>query len=445
MWRENRRRMTAKRSHSSGRESAFPEIDFLFSLRPSSMKLGLENITKLLDLVGNPQLEIPAILVAGTNGKGSVTAFLSSVLRASGLRTGTFYSPHLFRINERIGIGGEEIPSPDLDRLIGLLRSKRGKAPFTFFEGIMASAALYFREKGVDVAVYEVGLGGRLDATRLAKAEVTVITGISIDHKEHLGSTKARILTEKLGITREGAALVANLGTKALNDRAARHCRAMGIPFHSVRDSVRTEIESIGPGGMSLRLETPVRDYGRVTTRMIGAAAAANAATAVRAAEVFLGGARKPGKPSVRKGLGGAFLAGRFQVLSGNPRIVLDVSHNEEALLASLKTLLEISPRERNIILFGVMARKELGRFPERALRASREVILVPLKEKGAAGRNELVRRFPSRSPGRGLARVRVTRGMEDAIGKALRLLEPDDTLLILGSHITVEKAVGCM
>ncbi|MCK4548836.1 MAG: hypothetical protein KAU49_01660 [Candidatus Krumholzibacteria bacterium] len=433
--------MARTRSRSSGRGISFPSIDFLFSLRPTRMRLGLDNITALLRSHGDPQTGLSSILVAGTNGKGSVTTFISAILRAAGLRTGTFYSPHLFRVNERIRVDGEEIPSPDLDRIIRKLRSGYDKTPFTFFEGVTAAAAIWFRERKVDAAVYEVGLGGRLDATRLVDARVTVITGIAIDHSEHLGKTRARILDEKLGITRPGAPLVANLPTKALEKRAAGHCAGMGIPFYPVSRETESSKGIMTAGGMTFSLSTPLRDYGELRSGMIGRHQVSNAATAVRAAEIFLPG-RRPGMAVVRKGLAKALFAGRFQVLKGEPRVILDVSHNEEALSASLDTLLSLSPPERNVIVFGVMARKQLGRFPEKAICSAREIILVPLKEKGAAGRDELVARFPA---GRIGATVRPVGGMAGAIKLAGKLAGPGDTVLILGSHLAVEEAVARM
>lgn len=401
------------------------------------MRLGLENITALLRSLGDPQRGVPAVLVAGTNGKGSVTTYLSSILRAAGLRTGTFYSPHLFRINERVRIDGEEIPSPELDRLVRNLMKRYDEIPFTFFEGVTAAAALWFRERAVDAAVYEVGLGGRLDATRLSDARVTVITGISIDHSEHLGATRRAILGEKLGITREGAPLVASLPTRRLEEKAARHCAAMGIDFHPVlRETSVSPVET--GASMKFELSTAVRDYGKVSTSMLGRHQALNAATAVRAAEVFLPG-RRPGRAVVRRGIAQAAMAGRFQVLPGEPRVILDVSHNEEALCASIDTLLSLSPPERNVIVFGVMARKRLGRFPARAMRGAREIILTPLKQKGAAGRGDLASRFGG---GCG-ANVRTVGGMAGAIDLARRLAGTGDTVLVLGSHLAVEEAVA--
>jgi dihydrofolate synthase/folylpolyglutamate synthase len=403
------------------------------------MKLGLENITRLLELLSNPQKKIPAILVGGTNGKGSATAYISSILRASGRRVGTFYSPHLFRINERIRLDGEEIPSPVLDAHLGRLRRLHSKAPFTFFEGITASALLHFVTEGADVAVFEVGLGGRLDATRLVDAGVTVITGIAIDHGEHLGATRHRILGEKLGIIREGVPLVARLGTRALIRAAAARCSSEGVPFYSVSDEVETRITRMEPEKMHLELSTPYRKYGEIEIGMIGEAQAANVATAVRAVEVL---DRRIGKGDVARGLSSAFFTGRFQVLSGAPRIILDVSHNEEALINALRTLRAISPPERNVVIFGILAHKKLGAFPARVSKSAREVILTPLPNGRSAEPTDLAPLFRHWLHERA-ARITTARGMGSAIRLARSHLHPDDTLLILGSHLAVEEAAA--
>lgn len=409
------------------------------------MQLGLERIEALLASLGEPQARLPAIVVAGTNGKGSVTAFASAILRAAGLRTGTFYSPHLFRVNERIRVDGDEIPSPELDRIALLLRERHAATPFTFFEGLTAAAALWFYRRGVEAAVYEVGLGGRLDATRSAAARVTVITGISIDHREHLGRTRTAILREKLGITRRGVPLVANLPDASLERAAARHCEAGGIPLHCVGREVALEAAREADGGMSVALATPVRDYGALRLGLSGLVQAANAATAVRAVEEFLPGSRSPSHEAVRRGLEAAVFPGRFQILTGYPRVILDVAHNEEALLAALGSLRGLSPPRRTVLLFGVLARKELGRFPGRALRAAREVILAPLKDAGAARGDDLLRRFARERAGSAAGRVRPVRGMGEGLRLARRILREDDTLLVLGSHHAVAEAVGYM
>ncbi len=432
------------------------------------MKLGLENISALLEVLGSPHKRFPSVLVAGTNGKGSVTTYISSILRCAGMKTGTFYSPHLFRVNERIRVNGEEIPSPVLDGLLGEIREYHGRIPFTFFEGMTAAAALHFMRSKTDIAVFEVGLGGRLDATRLVDAVLTVITGISVDHREHLGRSRKKILGEKLGIARKGIPLVASLDSDALLERAREYCGENGIPLVDSRSGVRRRLASLTQDSMTFSLRTPRRDYGLVATSMIGRVQMENAVTAVRCAELLERETKCVGIDAIRDGLKNAFFQGRFQVMPGKPRVVLDVSHNEESLLAAMNTLTRISPAQNNVLVFGIMSRKETGRFPSVAARSAREIILVQLKDEGSAGVRQLSSRFAAATAEEGkttCARKKGARGsfaagaaagrrpvsiiearnMAEAIVLATGSLRLDDTLLVLGSHVAVEEAAGCL
>jgi dihydrofolate synthase/folylpolyglutamate synthase len=413
------------------------------------MNLSLENIAEALDRMGNPERGYPSILVAGTNGKGSVTTYVSSVLRAAGLRVGSYYSPHIFRIHERIRVDGDEIPTAELDALIGTVRSRARGVPLTYFEVLTAAAAQHFRDRRVDAAVFEVGLGGRLDATNLVEAAVTVITGISRDHREHLGETTRRILAEKLGIVRPGVPLVASLSPEGLAAAAEAHCRRAGAPFHDARKEAASSLAWLEPARMGVRLRTPRRDYGVLETRMVGAVQARNVATAVRAVELFAdaGPARGVGTRAVRRGIAAAFLAGRFQSVSAAPRVILDVSHNEESLLAALDAARLIAPRERTTIVFGALAHKELGAFPRRAMGAAREVIVTSLADERSA-RGERLGRIFREAGARGAgprATVRVARGVASAVDAARRGSGPFDTILILGSHLMVEEAAPAL
>jgi dihydrofolate synthase / folylpolyglutamate synthase len=423
----------------------FRNVARLAAMKPSRMNLSLTNISALLERLGDPQRRYPAVLVAGTNGKGSVTTYVSSVLRAAGLRVGTYYSPHIFRLHERIRLDGREISSRDLDALVGSVRSTARGIPLTYFECLTAAAAQYFFEKRVDAAVFEVGLGGRLDATNLVNAVVTVITGISHDHREHLGRTKRKILAEKLGVARAGAPLVANLAPRSLVEQAAAHCAAVGAPFHPVGDEVEISLARIAADRMTVRARTRRRDYGELATRMIGRVQVRNVATALRAVEMLeeAGVLRNAGAGTVRRGIASAFLAGRFQTVSESPRIVLDVAHNEESLLAALDTVRRVFPRDRTTIVFAALAHKELGVFPARAVAAARAIIVTPLRDGRSATGDRLGRVFGAalkEAGGKGAA-VSVARGVGQAIREARGRAGPSDTIVIMGSHVTVEEA----
>ena len=437
--------MQVRSSNPSRSAVPFPHVAYLASLKPSRMNLSLTNMSALLERMGNPERRYPSVLVAGTNGKGSVTTYVSSVLRSMGFRVGTYYSPHIYRLHERIRCDGCEISSYELDALIGDVRVRARGIPMTYFECLTAVAARFFLEKRVDAAVVEVGLGGRLDATNLVNAVLTVITGISHDHREHLGRTKGAILEEKLGIVREGVPLVASLGAEKLLAAAKRRCEAAGAPFHPVRSEVRSDLVLLSAEGMRVRLRTPRRDYGTLATRMIGIAQAGNLATAVRAIETLeeTGFPVRGGAAAVRRGIASAVLAGRFQVVSREPRVILDVSHNEESLLAALGTLGRISRPERSVIVFGALAHKELGAFPARAVGAARHIIVTRLRDRRSASEERLRGLFEAargkrRSSG---ASITATAGMARAIQEAKRSISPFDTLLIMGSHVTVAEA----
>ncbi len=427
----------------------FRHLGFLAALKPSWMNLSLDNVSALLARLGDPHLGYPSVLVAGTNGKGSVTTYASSMLRAAGLRVGTFYSPHIIRLHERIRLNGDEIASAVMDGLIGEVRAaaaRRTRIPFTYFECLTAVAALYFLRSRVDVAVFEVGLGGRLDATNLVDAAVTVITGVSFDHREHLGMTKGRILSEKLGIVRPGVPLVANLGPASLEARSRDWCARRGAPLHLVRREARADVVEISAARMSVRVTTPVRDYGVLETRMIGGAQARNLASATRAVELLAGRiGRAPGARAIRAGARSAFLPGRFQTVREAPRVVVDVAHNEESLLASLDTLQRFSAARRSILVFAALAHKELGRFPGAALRRAREIVVTPLSDARGASASRLLEVFAEARRGAGsrAAAVTAAAGVRQAVRLAERMARPEDTIVILGSHHTVDEAAA--
>ena len=435
----------ARKRNRRREDGRLHHISYLAALKPPRMNLSLTNIAAALERMGNPEKRYPAVLVAGTNGKGSVTTYVSAALREMGFVVGAYYSPHLFRLHERIRVNDREISSCELDELVGYVRALSRGIPLTYFEMLTAVAAQYFSLKRVEVAVVEVGLGGRLDATNLINAVVTVITGVSHDHREHLGRTKRRICAEKLGIVRAPAPLVANLAERSLVSQAAAHCGRVGVPFHSVRGEVETSLVSLEPERMAVRLRTKRRDYGVLEARMIGRPQEGNMATAVRAIEL-LGETGLPGVrdgKAIRRGFATAFLAGRFQSVSRFPRIILDASHNEESLLAALDTLRRIAPRERALIVFGVLAHKELGRFPAHAVAAVRDIILTPLADRRSASGRRLEALFGEaqrRARGR-RAGVHVAPGVGHAIREARRRAGPDDTIVIMGSHVTIEEA----
>jgi dihydrofolate synthase/folylpolyglutamate synthase len=259
---------------------------YLFSLERLGIKLGLEQIRGLVDALGRPDHAYPSIVVAGTNGKGSVVAMVERGLRAAGHRTGRFTSPHLVMLQERFAIDGRPIDSRDLDRLAGRVRTAAETlaAPPTFFEATTALALEAFREAAVDVAVLEVGLGGRLDATNVVTPLAVAITAIDFDHQELLGPTIDAIAREKAGVIKPGAVVVLAANPPVVRDIVQEACAAAGARFVDAAAGVAVRADMTG-GRARLTLETPCRRYDALTLALRGRHQIDNAIAAIRLLE----------------------------------------------------------------------------------------------------------------------------------------------------------------
>ncbi len=265
-----------------------PVRDWLTGLEAAGITLGLAHIRALLAELGHPEKTFTVVTIAGTNGKGSVTAMVERGLRAAGCRTGRYISPHLITIEERVTIDGEIVGADAFDHAATLVRVAAAGLPFqpSYFEATTALALVAFREAGVDVAVLEVGLGGRLDATNAADAKVAVITNIGLDHQAFLGDTIAAIAAEKAGVIKPGAAVIAGRTSDEALTVLAATARHMGAPFTYAPQDV---VVHARPGARETRLSlrTPLHDYGDLRLTLAGRHQVDNAVTAVRALEVI--------------------------------------------------------------------------------------------------------------------------------------------------------------
>lgn len=213
-------------------------MEWLYGLQMTGIKLGLDNITELLRRMGDPHLSYPCIHVAGSDGKGSTAAAIASVLKASGLRVGLYTSPHILDFRERIAVDGEPIPEKDIDRILGKVRHfaedmRESGMQCTFFEVSTAAAFEHFSHSRVDIAVVEVGMGGRLDATNVVVPAACAITGISLEHTGYLGNTIREIAAEKAGIIKPGVPVITYNTGDALDVIRAR-CDELGSPLHLI-------------------------------------------------------------------------------------------------------------------------------------------------------------------------------------------------------------------
>jgi dihydrofolate synthase/folylpolyglutamate synthase len=314
----------------------------------------LSRLRSLMDLLGHPEAAAPVIHLTGTNGKTSTARILTSLLMAKGLRVGTFTSPHLSMINERIAADGEPISDDDLTEVLASLadfESMLGER-LTWFELMTAAALLWFADRPVDVAVLEVGMGGRWDATNVASASVAVVTNVGLDHVEFLGPTRADIAAEKAGIVKRESVLVLGETSPSLvpifEAEAPASLWLAGREFDCVRNDLAV-------GGRSLDLRTPASAYEAVWLDLHGAHQGRNFACALAAAEAFFGVAVDD--RLVREAAATVSSPGRMEIVSRTPLVVLDGAKNlEGAAAASLAVAEEFGPTRSVILVVGMLA-----------------------------------------------------------------------------------------
>ncbi|HSK76957.1 MAG TPA: folylpolyglutamate synthase/dihydrofolate synthase family protein [Thermoanaerobaculia bacterium] len=338
-------------------------LTLLSRLEASGIRLGLEKTRQLLAALGDPQRRFPAVLVAGTNGKGSTSALLAAMAEAAGYRTGLYTSPHLETVEERLRIDGRAIEPGRLgallERIVGTSERTEGTPP-TYFEALTVAAFLFFAEAEVDLAVVEVGLGGRLDATNLCDPILSVITPIAFDHQEFLGNTLAAIAREKAGILRPGRPALVWIEDAEPAEAVRESAALVGARLAFASDEVEIEkIEPLGWNGQAVRLRTPVRRYD-LCLALVGDHQAKNLGLAVRAAEIL-----EISAEAIAAGAAAARWPGRIEAvdLPGGQRSVLDAAHNESGA-AVLTAFLE-RMGERVDFLFGVLADKDYARMIE--------------------------------------------------------------------------------
>jgi len=348
-------------------------LDRLLSLETFGIKLGLENITRLCEGLGHPERAFTSLHVAGTNGKGSVTAMVHAALQASGLRTARYTSPHLADITERFVIGDTPVDTATFDAVARevldtadrLEASGALRVSPTFFEATTAIAFELFRRAGTEVAVIEVGLGGRFDATNVIAPAAGAITTIGFDHQQHLGHTLAAIAFEKAGIIKAGTPIVAGwLPDEAMDvvRRVARERQATLL--EAARD---TAIEaSMVEGAAHLTLTTPAGRYGPLTLALRGEHQIRNAAVAVRLLETAAQSGIRIPRDAIVHGLTRAAWPARLEplTLTDGGRVILDAAHNAEGAAALADYLGRWHP-ERPALVVGVMRDKDTAAIVE--------------------------------------------------------------------------------
>ena len=348
-------------------------LDRIHSFQKYGSRLGLERMTRLMELLGNPQESMKVIHVAGTNGKGSVCRYLYSVLQENGYKTGLYTSPFLERFTERMEYNGSEISQEDLSRYTELVLKKvdimleEGMESPTEFELITAIAFLYFSEQNIDFLVLEVGLGGIGDSTNMMRRPVaSVITSISFDHMEYLGDTLEKIAVEKAGIIKTGVPVIYNVDDRIAADAIHRVAHEKNAPQFDV-SAAPFQIQKKTVDGYTFDTEIEGVNYGGLSISMIGRHQISNAICALTVMEVMeKENLVQLDRDKLYLGFLKARQNGRFEVMKKEPYVVIDGAHNEAGAEALRIAAKEHFHGSRIIMVVGMLADKKIDKLIEK-------------------------------------------------------------------------------
>ncbi|MBW2648295.1 MAG: bifunctional folylpolyglutamate synthase/dihydrofolate synthase [Deltaproteobacteria bacterium] len=399
-------------------------LSYLEGLKQKGINLGLGPISRLLDRLGNPQNKYKTVLVGGTNGKGSTAAILSSILASEGMKVGLYTSPHLCDFRERIRINGCMIPEDTLCALIDKVQEEI-REDVTYFEFATALAFLYFSLCEVDMAIVEVGMGGRLDATNLAYPEVSIITNISMEHQKYLGNNLKSITGEKGGIIKKGGVCVTAARGRKVRDTLEEICRQRKAVLYRTGRDIR--IRRSGKGSFSYYGINKL--YSGLSLSLAGRHQIENAALALAAIEVLTAKGVSVSDTSVVEGLRDVRWEGRLELVSRNPGIVVDGAHNPAGISSLCNALMTDFSYRRLIVMFGVLRDKDYAGMLKKLLPLVDKLVLTKPKVERAACTEDLLS-VASLHHGH----IEVVDDSVEALARARFLAGTDDLVCVTGS-----------
>jgi len=427
-----------------------------------SHKFDLVYVREMLEALGHPERRFASVLIAGTNGKGSTAATLSSILRVAGYKTGLYSSPHLIRINERIRVNGETISDAEFgaihDRVEQVAQQllRTGKLPWhpSFFEMLTAMAFEYFASVGVEIAVLEVGMGGRLDATNVVEPAISVIADISLDHQKYLGETIAEIAREKAGIIRDHGVVVT----------LPQHPQANDVVGHAILEQGARAVSAVqyvpplSPGavagvhgrdgaaaGRNRYLLAVMGEEIEVDSPLVGRHQLRNIALAIATAEELAQFGFKTTPHQIEQGIRETHWPGRFQVLPPSAAthqrgMVLDVAHNPAGAWALRAALSQSFPERELTVVFAAMRDKALQELSEILFPIAEQVVLTQVNNPRSATVAEL-----KQAAARTGARLYSEENARAALARALSLGKPEGLIVVTGSIFLVGEAMSAM
>jgi len=423
-------------------------IDYLYNLQKHGIKLGLEKPHKILSAIGNPHMNFRTIHIAGTNGKGSVSAMIASILTAYGFKVGLFTSPHLISFTERISINNEQISESEVVKLTEEIKFKiqdsRFKIPEpTFFEFVTAMAFLYFSRNSVDWAVIETGMGGRLDATNVIMPEVSVITKISYDHREFLGDTLTAIAGEKAGIIKNRIPVVSAEQGNEAEEVIIKTAKEKSSAFFTYGKDFKGNPISSDLYGITFDYISDSYMLKNLRTPLAGEHQLSNACIAIKSVEVALKKDQETLESSIRNGLFNTKWHGRLEIVSNNPLIMIDGAHNPDAASVLAKFIKTHLIDYRITLIMGIMSDKDIKGIMSPLLPLSSEIIFTAPNY----GRAALPQKLSETALQMGFS-SKTTNSVKDAIEMAKDLSSSlhhsitPSLILITGSFYTIGEAL---
>lgn len=410
-------------------------IDYLFALQRFGIKLTLENITALLQQLDNPQNKWPSIHIAGTNGKGSTAAILESILMQAGYKVGLYTSPHLIDFRERIRINRNHIPQEDVINFTIRMKDLIERITPSFFEAATAMAFWYFAKEEIDIGIIEVGLGGRLDSTNVVTPMISIVTNVDIDHQKYLGNTIQEIAAEKAGIIKSGIPCITNNRNERVVEILSKECLSKNSELIKVNGLSEYRIISKDFESTNFNLKIGANIYNELHLNLPGDHQIENAILAIGTLKC-LKGKWKISQKDISTGLRDVIWRGRINLISREPFIIIDVSHNTSGFEKTLSFLNNFFPKERLKVITALQEDKDFEKIGDLLSYYSENVYLVDLK---------LGKPLPASKLADVLNQKKVNSKIINSIGEIepeIHQLEQKDTLwLIIGSHYLAGEA----
>ncbi len=411
-------------------------INFLFSLKRLGIRPDLETIGSLLDRLGNPHRNFKSVLIAGTNGKGSTASILHSIMVESGCKTGLYTSPHLIDIKERILVAREKIPEVAMVEAVEEIQSVSMDNPPTFFECLTAIAFLYFSKVEVELAVVEVGMGGRWDATNILDPELSIISSIGLDHTEHLGNTLKEIAEEKGEIIKKNGTLVACCQEEKSLEVFQKICSERQAKMLNISREFDAEVISMNFLGSIFNLSFKNNQIEAVKVPLAGSHQVKNAQTAMAAAWELKNKFSGISHESLLKGAKKTSLRGRLDTVSVSPKVVLDVAHNPQAARTLVNELQELFEFSRLVFIVGIRKDKDIPLIIKELAKISDMAISVKPGSEGMEDPGKITGYFQESG-----VNAESIDSLKTAILKGKELAGKDGLVCVTGSFITVGEA----